>query len=74
MAAAIGAGVHMVIIYTDVVTAFDRELRRVLGPTDEGINIVLALEPATDAATEVIRRKLREFGSAGRVRGWRAAG
>lgn len=74
MTAAIGAGVRMVIIYTDVVTAFDRELRRVLGTTDEGVNIVLALEPATDAATEVIRRKLRELGSAGHVRGWRASG
>jgi len=72
MSAAIAAGVHMVIIYTDVVTAFDRELRRVLGTTDEGVNIVLALEPALHAATEVVRRKLREFGSGGRADAWPA--
>jgi ketose-bisphosphate aldolase len=70
MRAAIGSGVHMVIIYTDVVTAFDRELRRVLGPTDEGVNIILALLPALQAATDVIRGKLRDIGSAGRALGW----
>lgn len=73
MTEAIAAGVHMVIIYTDVVTAFDRELRRVLGTGDEGVNIVLALEPALHAATAVVRRKLREFGSAGRVDAWPTA-
>ena len=72
MTAAVKAGVRMVIIYTDVVTAFDHELRRVLGPTDEAVSIIHALEPATDAATEVIRRKLREFGSAGRATAWHA--
>lgn len=65
MRAAVAAGVHMVIIYSDVVTAFDREIRRVLGHEDEGVNIVLALEPALHAASEVIRRKMREVGSSG---------
>lgn len=70
MKAAIEAGVHMVIIYTDVVTAFDRELRRVLGPGDEGVNIVLALEPALHAAREVIRSKMHDLGSVGRATAW----
>lgn len=73
MRAAVAAGVHMVIIYSDVVTAFDRELRRVLGTTDEGVNIVLALEPAMHAATEVIRGKMRDLGSSGQALAWRAA-
>lgn len=70
MKAAIAAGVHMVIIYTDVVTAFDRALRRVLGTGDEGVNIILALEPALHAATDVIRTKLDDFGSSGHATAW----
>ena len=72
MRAAVEAGVHTVIIYSDVVTAFDRELRRVLGAGDEGVNIILALEPATAAATEVIRSKLHDLGSVGRAAAWHA--
>jgi fructose-bisphosphate aldolase, class II len=74
MRAAIAAGVHMVIIYSDVVKAFDRELRRVLGSEDEGVNIVLALEPAIHAASEVIRRKMRELGSSGHASSWHDVG
>lgn len=72
MRSAVAAGTRMVIVYSDVVTAFDRELRRVLGQGDEGVNVILALEPATHAARDVIRGKLRDCGSAGRAVAWHA--
>lgn len=68
MRSAIDAGVRMVIIYTNVVGAFDREVRRVLGQEDESIDILAALEPGQQAATRVIREKIRSFRSDGRVR------
>lgn len=66
--AAIEAGVNVFIIFTDVVTAFNHELKRVLLQQPDGFDIVHALEPAQEAAANVIEAKLRLLGSAGQAR------
>jgi fructose-bisphosphate aldolase class II len=65
MKAATAAGVALVIIYTDVVGAFDEGLREVLLRRPGAIDILDALEPAQRAAQAVIETKMTELGSAG---------
>lgn len=62
MREAVDRGIRMVIIYTDVVTAFNREMRRVLEVSPDGADVLAVLEPAQRAAGEVVRHKLEILG------------
>ena len=65
MKAATRAGVAMVIMFTDIVTAFNRALKAVLNANADGIDIINALVPAQKAAQTVIEGKMDDLGSAG---------
>jgi ketose-bisphosphate aldolase len=62
------AGVAMVILFSDIITAFNTELKRVLDANSPGIAIIDALVPAQHAAQAVIEEKMVDLGSAGRAR------
>jgi len=61
------AGVAMVIIFSDVISAFNESLKRVLDENSIGIAIIDALVPAQHAAQAVIEEKLVDLDSAGRA-------
>jgi fructose-bisphosphate aldolase, class II len=65
MKAATRAGVAMVILFTDIVTAFNIALKQVLNANADGIAIIDALVPAQKAAQVVIESKMDDLGSAG---------
>ena len=62
------AGIQMAIIFTDVIGAFNAELRRVLDANPGAFNIVEALEPAQKAVQQVIEGKMDDLGSAGQAK------
>lgn len=61
------AGVAMVILFSDIITAYNTELKRVLDENPIGIAIIDALVPAQRAATAVIEEKMVDLGSAGQA-------
>lgn len=65
---AVRRGVRKINIDTNIREAFVNEVRRVLGENPEEIDPRRVLGPAREAAVEVIREKIRIFGSAGRAR------
>jgi fructose-bisphosphate aldolase class II len=67
MKAATRAGVAMVILFTDVITAFNVALKKVLNANADGISIIDALIPAQRAAQAVIEGKMDDLGSSGRA-------
>lgn len=67
MREAVAAGIDMVIIYTDVVAAFDDALRTGLG-SQGSVDVLKGLVPAQEAAISVMREKLVDTGAAGRAR------
>ncbi|PIJ50298.1 hypothetical protein BL250_11035 [Erwinia sp. OLTSP20] len=68
MKAAREAGVALVILFTDIITAYNRELQRVLNENSIGIAIIDALVPAQHAAQAVIEEKMDDLGSSGQGR------
>ncbi|WP_442582794.1 class II fructose-bisphosphate aldolase [Mesorhizobium sp. ASY16-5R] len=62
------AGVAMVILFSDIITAYNTELKRVLDENSIGIAIIDALVPAQHAAQAVIEEKMVDLGSAGQAR------
>ncbi len=64
MKAAREAGVALVILFSDIITAYNRELQRVLNENSIGIAIIDALVPAQHAAQAVIEGKMDDLGSA----------
>lgn len=67
MKAATRAGVAMVILFTDIVTAFNIALKKVLNANSDGIAIIDALIPAQHAAQAVIEQKMDDLGSTGQT-------
>lgn len=67
MKAATHAGVALVILFSDIITAYNRELQRVLNENSIGIAIIDALVPAQHAAQAVIEEKMDDLGSAGQA-------
>jgi len=67
MKAATRAGVAMVILFTDVITAFNIALKKVLNANADGVSIIEALIPAQRAAQAVIEGKMDDLGSAGQA-------
>jgi fructose-bisphosphate aldolase class II len=67
MKAATQAGVALVILFSDIITAYNRELQRVLNENSIGIAIIDALVPAQHAAQAVIEEKMDDLGSAGQA-------
>lgn len=65
MKAATKAGVALVILFSDIITAYNRELQRVLNENSIGIAIIDALVPAQHAAQAVIEQKMDDLGSTG---------
>ncbi|MEW5762454.1 MAG: class II fructose-1,6-bisphosphate aldolase [Bacillota bacterium] len=65
---AVASGVAKVNIDTDIRQAFTGALRRALAEAPEEIDPRKVLAPAREAATAVIREKIRLFGSAGRAK------
>lgn len=68
MQAATKAGVALVILFSDIISAYNRELKRVLNANSDGIAIIDALVPAQHAAQAVIEEKMDDLGSAGQAR------
>ena len=64
---AIGLGVRKVNIDTNIREAFTNACRQVVESNPKEIDPRKVLSPAREAATEVIRQKIRVFGSAGRA-------
>ncbi|MGI6284234.1 class II fructose-1,6-bisphosphate aldolase [Neomoorella humiferrea] len=64
---AVELGVRKINIDTDIRIAFVEAMRRALADNPEEIDPRKVLGPARDAATSVIRHKMRVFGSAGRL-------
>lgn len=64
MRAATSAGVALVILFSDIITAYNSELKRVLTENSIGIAIIDALVPAQRAAEKVIEEKMDDLGSA----------
>jgi len=64
---AIASGIAKVNIDTDIRQAFVTALRRALAEAPDEIDPRKVLGPARDAATDVIREKIRLFGSSGRA-------
>ncbi|HBT46917.1 MAG TPA: fructose-1,6-bisphosphate aldolase, class II [Peptococcaceae bacterium] len=64
---AVALGVRKVNIDTDIRTAFVKKMREVLAARPEEIDPRKILGPAREAAREVIRHKIRVFGSSGRA-------
>ncbi len=67
MQAATKAGVALVILFSDIITAYNKELKRVLDENSIGIAIIDALVPAQHAAQGVIEEKMDDLGSAGQA-------
>ncbi|ODT13194.1 MAG: hypothetical protein ABS57_19420 [Mesorhizobium sp. SCN 65-12] len=67
MRAATDAGVALVILFSDVITAYNGQLKRVLDENSIGIAIIDALVPAQHAAQAVIEEKMDDLGSAGQA-------
>ncbi|MCO6050504.1 class II fructose-bisphosphate aldolase [Mesorhizobium sp. RP14(2022)] len=67
MRAATQAGVALVILFSDIITAYNTELKRVLDSNRIGIAIIDALVPAQHAAQAVIEEKMDDLGSAGQA-------
>ena len=65
MREAVAAGVAMVILFSDVITAFNKALRAVYAANSDGIAIIDALVPAQHAAQRVIAEKMSDLGSKG---------
>lgn len=65
MREAVGAGVTMVILFSDIITAFNRAMRAVYAANSDGIAIIDALVPAQHAAQRVIAEKMYDLGSKG---------
>lgn len=65
MKQAVGAGVAMVILFSDIITAFNKEMRTVYDKNSDGIAIIDALVPAQHAAQRVIAEKMSDLGSKG---------
>lgn len=61
------AGVAMVILFSDIISAFNTELKRVLDENSIGIAVIDALVPAQHAAQAVIEEKMVDLGSAGQA-------
>jgi len=64
---AIKLGVRKVNIDTNIREAFVGEMRRVIAEKPDEIDPRKILGPARDAATEIIRQKMRVFGSSGKA-------
>ncbi|ACA60662.1 class II fructose-1,6-bisphosphate aldolase [Candidatus Desulforudis audaxviator] len=64
---AIGLGIRKVNIDTDIRQAFTGKIREVLAQAPEEIDPRKVLGPAREVAVEVIRGKIRLFGSSGRA-------
>ena len=64
---AIGLGVRKVNIDTNIREAFTNACRQVVESNPKEIDPRKVLSPAREAATDVIRQKIRVFGSAGRA-------
>ena len=62
---AVGAGVAMVILFSDIITAFNKAMRAVYDANSDGIAIIDALVPAQHAAQRVIKEKMFDLGSKG---------
>lgn len=67
MKAAVEAGVALVILFSDIITAFNRQMKAVYDANSDGIAIIDALVPAQKAAQAVIAEKMRDLGSAGKA-------
>ncbi|MDQ0469126.1 class II fructose-bisphosphate aldolase [Labrys wisconsinensis] len=67
MRAATDAGVALVILFTDIITAFNEALMQVLNAHSSGIALIDALVPAQHAAQAVIEEKMEDLGSAGQA-------
>jgi len=67
MRAATDAGVALVILFSDIITAYNGQLKRVLDENSIGIAIIDALVPAQHAAQAVIEEKMDDLGSAGQA-------
>lgn len=61
------AGVAMVILLSDIISAYNAEIKRVLDKNSIGIAIIDALVPAQKAAQAVIEEKMVDLDSAGRA-------
>ncbi|WP_425054015.1 class II fructose-bisphosphate aldolase [Psychromarinibacter sp. S121] len=64
---AVTAGVAMVILFSDMITAFNRGMKSVYDANSDGIAIIDALVPAQKAAQAVIAEKMSDLGSKGRA-------
>ena len=67
MKAAVEAGVALVILFTDIIGAYDDVHREVLNGRPGAIPIIDALIPAQAAAQKVIEEKMDDLGSTGRA-------
>lgn len=67
MQAGIDAGIALVILFTDIIGAYDDELRRVLNGRPGSIDIIEALAPAQAAAQRVIEVKMEDLRSTGKA-------
>jgi fructose-bisphosphate aldolase class II len=61
------AGVALVILFTDIITAFNVALKKVLNANSDGVSIIRALIPAQRAAQAVIEGKMDDLGSTGQA-------
>ncbi|MFV0336448.1 MAG: class II fructose-bisphosphate aldolase [Tropicimonas sp.] len=65
MREAIDAGVALVILFSDIITAFNRAMQAIYAKNSDGIAIIDALVPAQHAAQRVIAEKMSDLGSKG---------
>lgn len=72
MRAATNAGVAMVILFSDIITAYNEALQKVFNANSSGIAIIDALVPAQHAAQAVIEEKMNDLGSAGKASAFNA--
>jgi len=67
MKAAVQAGVALVILYSDIISAYNHVLQQVLNTNNIGISIIEALIPAQHAAQKVMEEKMSDVGSKGQA-------
>lgn len=67
MQEAVQAGVALVILFSDMITAYNRGMKSVYDSNSDGIAVIDALVPAQRAAQAVIAEKMSDLGSKGRA-------
>ncbi|WP_182422081.1 class II fructose-bisphosphate aldolase [Aureimonas sp. ME7] len=65
MQAATKAGISLVILFSDIITAYNKAVMSVYSANSAGIAVIDALVPAQAAAQAVIEEKMVDIGSAG---------